>query len=112
MYNSSTIKLKVWPIFCANSDFLFCFIRLLQFFKIDNQKMSKTHFFKWQLPFLTVDINVKFNFKATFMNIVYAYFQPFWHNFLNKIFFFYQTIVLFEFLYKNRIVISSRYVTK
>jgi hypothetical protein len=39
--------------------------------------MSKTNFFKWQLPFLTLDINVKFNFKATFINIVYAYFQPY-----------------------------------
>jgi hypothetical protein len=38
----------------------------------------------------TIDVNVKFNFKATFINIVYAYFQPFWRNFyfLNKIFFF------------------------
>jgi hypothetical protein len=51
--------------------------------------MSKSSFFKWQLPFLTLDINVEFNFKATFINIVYAYFQPFLHNFyfLNKIFF-------------------------
>jgi hypothetical protein len=35
---------------------------------------------------------------------VYAYSQPFWRNFyfLNKIFFFfYQAIVLFEFLFKN-----------
>jgi hypothetical protein len=30
-------------------------------------------FFKWQLLFLTLDINVEFNFKATFINIVYAY---------------------------------------
>jgi hypothetical protein len=67
--------------------------------------MSKTSFFKWQLAYLTIDVNVKFNFKATFINIVYAYSQPFWRNFyfLNKIFFFfYQAIVLFEFLFKNR----------
>jgi hypothetical protein len=43
-----------------------------KFFKIANQKMSKTFFFKWQL-----DINVKFNSKPTFINIVYAYSQPF-----------------------------------
>jgi hypothetical protein len=49
-------------------------------------------------------MNVKFNSKPTFINIVYAYSQPFWRNFdfLSKIFFFfYQTIVLFEFLFKN-----------
>jgi hypothetical protein len=65
--------------------------------------MSKT-FFKWQPLFVTLDINVKFNSKPTFINIVYAYSQPFWRNFdfLSKIcFFFYQTIVLFEFLFKN-----------
>jgi hypothetical protein len=53
---------------------------------------------------VTLDINVKFNSKPTFINIVYAYSQPFWRNFdfLSKIlFFFYQTIVLFEFLFKN-----------
>jgi hypothetical protein len=43
-----------------------------KFFKIANQKMSKTFFFKWQL-----DINVKFNSKPTFINIVYAYSQLF-----------------------------------
>jgi hypothetical protein len=44
---------------------------------------------------VTLDINVKFNSKPTFINIVYAYSQPFWRNFdfLSKIlFFFYQTI--------------------
>jgi hypothetical protein len=58
-------------------------------------------------------MNVKFNFKATCINIVYAYLQPFWRNFyfLNKILFFKQFIVLFEFLFKNRIVINSKYVT-
>jgi hypothetical protein len=64
----------------------------------------KLHFFKWQLPFLRLDINVKFNFKATFVNIV-SYSQLFWCNFyfLNKILFsFYQAIVLFEFLCKSR----------
>jgi hypothetical protein len=53
---------------------------------------------------MTLDINVKFNSKPTFINIVYAYSQPFWRNFdfFSKIFFFfYQTIVLFEFLFKN-----------
>jgi hypothetical protein len=54
---------------------------------------------------VTLDINVKFNSKPTFINIVYAYSQPFRRNFdfLSKIlfFFFYQTIVLFEFLFKN-----------
>jgi hypothetical protein len=52
---------------------------------------------------VTLDINVKFNSKPTFINIVYAYSQPFWRkfDFLSKIFFFYQTIVLFEFLFKN-----------
>jgi hypothetical protein len=36
-------------------------------------------------------MDVEFNFKDTFINIVYAYFQPFWcnFNFLNKIFFFF-----------------------
>jgi hypothetical protein len=60
--------------------------------------------FKWQLPFLTTDVIVTFNFKATFINIMYAYFQPLWSNFyfLNKIYFFYQASVLFEFLFKNR----------
>jgi hypothetical protein len=46
----------------------------------------------------------KFNSKPTFINIVYAYSQPFWRkfDFLSKIlFFFYQTIVLFEFFFKN-----------
>jgi hypothetical protein len=73
--------------------FFLYFVRLLQF-----------HFFKWQLPFLTLDINVKFIYKPTFINIVYAYSQPFWRNFdfLNKTSFFYQAIVLFEFLFKNR----------
>jgi hypothetical protein len=57
--------------------------------------------------------NVKFCFKVTFINIVilYTYFQPFWRNFnfLNKIFFlFYQAIILFKFLFKNRIAINSR----
>jgi hypothetical protein len=34
-------------------------------------------------------INVKFNFKQSFINIVYVYFQPFWRNFyfLNILFF-------------------------
>jgi hypothetical protein len=53
----------------------------------------------------TIDVNVKFHFKATFINIVHAYSQPFWRNFnfLNKIFLFsFQAIVLFEFLFKNR----------
>jgi hypothetical protein len=44
------------------------------------------------LPFLILDINVKLNFKATFINIMYtySYLQPFRRNFnfLNKIFFF------------------------
>jgi hypothetical protein len=75
---------------------------LLQFFKVDNQKCLR--FFKWQLPFLTLDINVKFYFRATFINIVYAYFQAFWRNFyfMNKIhiLFFYQAIVLFVFFSK------------
>jgi hypothetical protein len=54
---------------------------------------------------VTLDINVKFNSKPTFINIVYAYSQPFWSNFdfLSKIFFFYQMIVLFEFLFENHI---------
>jgi hypothetical protein len=39
---------------------------------------------------MTLNINVKFNFKVIFINIVYTYFQPFWRNFyfLDKIFFF------------------------
>jgi hypothetical protein len=51
------------------------------------------------------DINVIFYFKGTFINIVYTYFQLFWRNFyfLNKIFFSNEAIVLFEFLFKNRI---------
>jgi hypothetical protein len=59
------------------------------------KKSRKHNFFKWQLPFLTPDINGKFNFKATFINIVCAYFLPFWLNFyfLNNFF--------FEFLFKN-----------
>jgi hypothetical protein len=68
------------------------------------KKFQKLHFFKWQPPFVTLDINVKFNSKPTFINIVYAYSQPFWRNFdfLSKILvFFLQTIVLFEFLFKN-----------
>jgi hypothetical protein len=63
--------------------------------------MSKTSFFKWQLPFLTLDINVKFNFKTTFIEIVYAYFQPFGRNFCFL-------IVLFEFLLKNRITVGCK----
>jgi hypothetical protein len=60
-----------------------------------------------------LDMNVKFNFNATFINIFYAYLQPFRRNFyfLNKIFFFLLSIVLFEFLFKNRIAINSKYVT-
>jgi hypothetical protein len=52
--------------------------------------MSKT-FFKWQPPFVTLDVNVKFNSKPTFINVVYAYSQPFWRNFdfLSKVFFFF-----------------------
>jgi hypothetical protein len=69
-----------------------------------SKNVKKLHFFKWQPPFVTLDINVKFNSKPTFINIMYAYSQPFWRNcdFLSKIFFFYQTIVSFEFLFKNR----------
>jgi hypothetical protein len=37
------------------------------FSKLVIKKYRKLNFFKWQLPFLTLDINVKFNFKATFM---------------------------------------------
>jgi hypothetical protein len=37
--------LKTWPIFSAISDYFLCFIRLQKFFKIANQKMSKTSFF-------------------------------------------------------------------
>jgi hypothetical protein len=39
---------------------------------------------------MTLDMNVIFNSKPTFINIVYAYSQPFWRNFdfLSKIFFF------------------------
>jgi hypothetical protein len=64
--------------------------------------MSKTSFFKWQLPFLILDINVKLNFKATFMNIMYAYLQPFRRNFnfLNKIFFFYKQLFYLNFYSK------------
>jgi hypothetical protein len=37
---------------------------------------------------MTLDINVKFNSKPTFINIVYAYSQLFWLNFdfLSKIY--------------------------
>jgi hypothetical protein len=68
------------------------------------------------IPFLPLDINVKYKFKATFINIMYAYFQPFWRNFnfLNKIhiyIFFYQGMVLFEHLFKNRIAINNTYLT-
>jgi hypothetical protein len=47
------------------------------------------------------------NFKATFINIMYAYLQPFRRNFnfLNKILI---VIVLFEFLFKNSIAINIR----
>jgi hypothetical protein len=40
---------------------------------------------------VTLDVNVKFNSKPTFINIVYAYSQPFWRNFdfLSKILFFF-----------------------
>jgi hypothetical protein len=34
--------------------------------------MSKTSFFQWQPPIVTLDINVEFNSKPTFINIVYA----------------------------------------
>jgi hypothetical protein len=53
-------------------------------------------------PFLTLDISI--------INIVYAYFRPFCRDFyfLNNILLFYQVIVLFEFLFKNRIAINSR----
>jgi hypothetical protein len=80
--------LKVWLNFYATSDIFLCFMCLLQFFKVDNQKCLR--FFKWQLPFLILDINVKFYFRVTFINIVCAYFQAFWRNFyfMNKIFFF------------------------
>jgi hypothetical protein len=39
---------------------------------------------------MTLDINVKFNSKPTFINVVYTYSQPLWRNFdfLSKIFFF------------------------
>jgi hypothetical protein len=75
--------------------------------------MSKTLFFKWQLPFLTLDINVKFNFKATFINIVYAYFQPFWRNlyFLNKIFFFFIKQLFYLNFYSKITAINSRFVS-
>jgi hypothetical protein len=46
-------------------------------FQVDKLKHFENLIFKWQLSFLTLDINVKFNFKATFINILYAYFQPF-----------------------------------
>jgi hypothetical protein len=69
--------LKVWPIFYATSEFFLYFLCLLQFFKFGKKKCRKLHFFKWQLPVLILDMNVKFNFNATFINIVYAYFKPF-----------------------------------
>jgi hypothetical protein len=63
--------------------------------------MSKTLFFKWQLQFLTLGINVKFHFKTTFIDIVYALFQPFCRNF-------YFLFVLFECLFKNRITVGCK----
>jgi hypothetical protein len=62
---------RVWPIFCAFSDIFFMFHTATAIF----QKCRKLHFFNRQLPFLTLDMNVKFNFKATFINIVYVYLQ-------------------------------------
>jgi hypothetical protein len=65
----------------------------------------------------TIDINVEFNFKAIFIDIVYGYSQPFWRNFifLNKIFF-YQATVLFEFLFKtyhcNKYVVNNNRMIK
>jgi hypothetical protein len=54
---------------------------------------------------VTLDINIKFNSKPTFINIMYAYSQPFRRNFdfLSKIFFFFikQLFYIFEFLFKN-----------
>jgi hypothetical protein len=67
------------------------------------KKFQKRHFFKWQPPFVTLDINVKFNSKPTFINIVYAYSQPFWRNFdfLSKILvFFYKQLFYLNFYSK------------
>jgi hypothetical protein len=72
------------------------------FSKLVIKKCRKLHFFKWQLPFLIIDVYVQFNFKATFINIVYAYSQPFWRNFyyLNKIFFFIKQLFYLNFYSK------------
>jgi hypothetical protein len=66
------------------------------------------------LPFLILDINVKLNFKATFINIMYAYLQPFRRNFnfLNNFFFiincfflnFYSKIALQKILDNNKTI--------
>jgi hypothetical protein len=80
---------KIWPIFCAISDIFFTL----------RKKCRKLIFFKCKLSFLTLDINAKFHFKATFVNIMYAYFQPFWRNFnfSNKIFFFIKQLFYLNF---------------
>jgi hypothetical protein len=75
-----------------------------EIFKIANQKMSKTSFFKWQPQFATLDINVNLIPNLLLLTFcTYAYSQPCLRNFdfLSKIFFFFQTVVLFEFLFKN-----------
>jgi hypothetical protein len=79
--------------------------------------MSKTSFFKRQQRFLVLDINVQSNFKATFINIMYAYLQPFRRNFnfLNKIFFYKQLFYL-NFYSKialdNNITIKNKQINK
>jgi hypothetical protein len=102
----------------AISEFFNVSYAYCNFSKLVIKKCRKLHSFKWQLPFLTIDINVKFNFKATFINILYADSQPFWRNFyfLNKIlFFFIKQLSYLNFYSKiacNRQWITTKYIIK
>jgi hypothetical protein len=70
--------------------FFYVLYAYCNFLKLIIKKCRKLHFFKWELPVLILGINVKLNFKAIFINIMYIYLQPFRRNFnfLIKILFF------------------------
>jgi hypothetical protein len=74
--------MKNFIIALKNDTLRHFFLTILDRFKnhifYERKRMKKLALFLTDVK--KIDINVKFNFKATFINIVYAYFQPFWHK--------------------------------
>jgi hypothetical protein len=77
------------------------------FSKLLIKKCQKLYFFKWQSPFETLDINVKFNSKPTFINIVDVYSQPFSIFWVKYSFFLWNNCFIWIFIQKSH-AINSR----